>query len=45
LYRRVGFVDLARQHLFPGDHRPFGVLGARLPFDSHADDPLVLGLR
>ncbi len=33
LYRRMGFVDLARNHLFPGDHRPFGVLGARLPFD------------
>ncbi|HJQ00262.1 MAG TPA: GNAT family N-acetyltransferase [Jatrophihabitans sp.] len=32
LYRRLGFVDLARNHLFPGDHRPFGVLGARLPF-------------
>jgi GNAT superfamily N-acetyltransferase len=32
LYRRLGFVDLARDHLFPGDHRPFGVLGARLPF-------------
>jgi ribosomal protein S18 acetylase RimI-like enzyme len=31
LYRRVGFVDLARQHLFPGDHRPFAVLGTRLP--------------
>ncbi|HST46478.1 GNAT family N-acetyltransferase [Jatrophihabitans sp.] len=32
LYRRLGFEDLARDHLFPGDHRPFGVLGARLPF-------------
>ena len=32
LYRRLGFVDLARNHLFPGDHRPFGVLGAELPF-------------
>lgn len=32
LYRRLGFADLARNHLFPGDHRPFGVLGARLPF-------------
>lgn len=32
LYRRLGFVDLARNHLFPGDHRPFGVLGAQLPF-------------
>jgi len=32
LYRRLGFEDLARNHLFPGDHRPFGVLGAPLPF-------------
>ena len=32
LYRRLGFVDLARNHMFPGDHRPFGVLGATLPF-------------
>jgi ribosomal protein S18 acetylase RimI-like enzyme len=43
LYRRMGFYDLARNHLFPGDHRPFGVLGARLPFPppgmgvDHAD--------
>jgi ribosomal protein S18 acetylase RimI-like enzyme len=34
LYRRMGFYDLARNHLFPGDHRPFGVLGARLPFPA-----------
>lgn len=32
LYRRLGFVDLARRHTFPGDHRPFAVLGAELPF-------------
>jgi ribosomal protein S18 acetylase RimI-like enzyme len=31
LYRRFGFVDLARHYLFPGDSRPFAVLGARLP--------------
>ncbi len=31
LYRSLGFVDLARHHLFPGDSRPFAVLGARLP--------------
>jgi len=36
LYRRLGFVDLARNHLFPGDHRPFGVLGAQLPFAEPA---------
>lgn len=31
LYRNTGFVDLARNYLFPGDARPFAVLGARLP--------------
>jgi ribosomal protein S18 acetylase RimI-like enzyme len=31
LYRSTGFVDLARNYLFPGDGRPFAVLGARLP--------------
>ena len=31
LYRRLGFVDLARDYLFPGDSRPFAVLGSRLP--------------
>ncbi len=31
LYRETGFVDLARNYLFPGDGRPFAVLGARLP--------------
>ena len=31
LYRAVGFVDLLRHHLFPGDSRPFAVLGVRLP--------------
>ena len=31
LYRDSGFVDLARNYLFPGDGRPFAVLGARLP--------------
>lgn len=46
LYRRLGFVDLARNHMFPGDPRPFGVLGCRLPFDGDDhDDPLSLGLR
>ena len=40
LYRRLGFVDLARNHLFPGDHRPFGVLGARLPFPPAPAGPV-----
>lgn len=31
LYRGLGFVDLIRHHHFPGDSRPFAVLGARLP--------------
>ncbi len=31
LYRRTGFVDLLRRFRFPGDERPFGVLGRRLP--------------
>jgi ribosomal protein S18 acetylase RimI-like enzyme len=31
LYRNLGFLDLARNYLFPGDARPFAVLGARLP--------------
>jgi ribosomal protein S18 acetylase RimI-like enzyme len=36
MYRRLGFVDLRRHYLFPGDLRPFAVLGARLPL--RADD-------
>ncbi len=36
LYRSLGFVDLARQHLFPGDARPFAVLGATLPLGTSA---------
>jgi len=31
LYRKLGFLDLRRHYLFPGDARPFAVLGARLP--------------
>jgi ribosomal protein S18 acetylase RimI-like enzyme len=37
LYRHVGFVDLARHYLFPGDARPFAVLGARLPLVGLTD--------
>ena len=33
LYRHLGFVDLARKHYFPGEARPFAILGRRLPFD------------
>jgi ribosomal protein S18 acetylase RimI-like enzyme len=31
LYRRFGFVDVLRQFHFPGDDRPFAVLGRHLP--------------
>jgi ribosomal protein S18 acetylase RimI-like enzyme len=34
MYRQMGFVDLTRKYLFPGDSRPFAVLGARLPLDG-----------
>jgi ribosomal protein S18 acetylase RimI-like enzyme len=34
LYRDLGFQDLARNYLFPGDSRPFAVLGVPLPFDD-----------
>jgi ribosomal protein S18 acetylase RimI-like enzyme len=34
LYRADGFVDLARGYHFPGDARPFAILGARLPLGS-----------
>ncbi len=33
LYRRMGFIDLARRHYFPGEVRPFAILGRHLPFD------------
>ncbi len=36
LYRSLGFADLARGHLFPGDARPFAILGARLPLNGTA---------
>jgi GNAT superfamily N-acetyltransferase len=31
LYRRFGFVDVVRRFLFPGDSRPFAILGRPLP--------------
>lgn len=34
LYHDAGFVDLRRNYLFPGDARPFAVLGARLPLGA-----------
>jgi len=37
LYRRMGFVDLLRHYDFPGDDRPFAVLGRALPLDAPSD--------
>jgi GNAT superfamily N-acetyltransferase len=34
LYRRFGYVDVVRNFTFPGDQRPFAVLGRRLPLES-----------
>ena len=36
LYRRFGFVDVLRFFRFPGDERPFGILGRERPVDSRA---------
>ena len=36
LYTSLGFVPLARQYRFPGDARPFGILGAHLPLTVQA---------
>jgi GNAT superfamily N-acetyltransferase len=33
LYRRFGYIDVVRDFLFPGDARPFAVLGRTLPLD------------
>ena len=33
LYRRFGYVDVVRDFAFPGDQRPFAVLGRALPLD------------
>lgn len=34
LYRRFGFVDVLRQFIFPGDARPFAILGRNLPLPA-----------
>ena len=36
LYRRLGFRDVLREHLFTGDSRPFAVLGRTLPLPPPA---------
>ena len=38
LYHADGFVDLARGYHFPGDSRPFAILGARLPLHPQVRD-------
>jgi ribosomal protein S18 acetylase RimI-like enzyme len=37
LYRRYGFVDVLRHFRFPGDERPFAVLGRPLPLAESPD--------
>ncbi|HEY2207148.1 MAG TPA: GNAT family N-acetyltransferase [Pseudonocardia sp.] len=37
LYRRLGFVDVLREHRFVGDPRPFAVLGRPLPLPPPAE--------
>ncbi|MCZ7418143.1 GNAT family N-acetyltransferase [Verrucosispora sp. WMMA2121] len=39
LYRRFGFVDVLRDFRFPGDERPFGVLGRDLPLPVPGPTP------
>ncbi|MGV0349227.1 GNAT family N-acetyltransferase [Corynebacterium sp. 23_3061] len=39
LYRRLGFTDVVRNMHFPGDPRPFAILGSRLPLGDHS--PLI----
>jgi ribosomal protein S18 acetylase RimI-like enzyme len=36
LYRRFDFVDVLRDFYFPGDDRPFAILGRALPLPAHA---------
>ncbi|WP_018353513.1 GNAT family N-acetyltransferase [Longispora albida] len=37
LYRRVGFRDVLRDFHFPGDERPFAVLGRTLPLELSSE--------
>ncbi len=39
LYRRMGFVDIRRNHRFAGDDRRFAVLGRALPLEPDAVTP------
>jgi ribosomal protein S18 acetylase RimI-like enzyme len=40
LYRRLGFADVLRNVVFPGDDRPFAVLGRDLPLPTIQGLPL-----
>ena len=46
LYRRFGFVDVLRDFIFPGDERPFAILGRALPLAARPaeDVPGVVGI-
>ena len=46
LYRRFGFVDVLRDFIFPGDERPFAILGRALPLAGRPaeDAPGVVGI-
>jgi hypothetical protein len=46
LYRRFGFADVLRHFLFPGDERPFAILGRPLPLAEAAagDAPGIVGI-
>jgi GNAT superfamily N-acetyltransferase len=39
LYRRFGFVDVLRDFYFPGDDRPFAILGRALPLPACVPAP------
>lgn len=34
LYRKFGFIDVGRHFYYPGDQRPFAILGRPLPLDG-----------
>ena len=46
LYRRFGFGDVLRDFLFPGDERPFAILGRALPLAEApaGDAPGIVGI-
>ena len=45
LYRRLGFEDVLREHLFTGDSRPFAVLGRTLPLPPPSSTSRTGGVR